>query len=347
MRKFLSVITGLVLLVAAAFVFWTAHGPQQTEERVTGGRLHTQAELAASGDLQLGTVVDIETGTGPAVIGMQTQFGTDAAADLQQQDSAEIAAAPASVFEVEGAISDVTLTSEVVLDDETEVSVAPLDTSGLPTADGQGGQQLSTSGYEQRLVELEWPGEFQVGRAGSMRVKLRVLADGSLQPVAEVADNEVVATPILITDRFDTHSATVTADISAPDFEIDTTSQETQQLTRGSEPEWRWTLKADDSGSAVISLGLTLSWQPLSDTVASAPANVPIWGQTIQVDVNHVFGLITVPQASILGTVLAIVGFVGEVPLLSMVLESVVESLFKRRRKDEEDTQETKPRKQR
>jgi len=66
---------------------------------------------------------------------------------------------------------------------------------------------------------------------------------------------------------------------------------------------------------------------------------VPIWGQTVQVEVNYVFGFITVPQASIAGTVLGVVGVVAEIPLLEKFLE-IFWNVFlggNRRRRQRED----------
>ncbi len=341
MRKVLSVLIGTVLLAAALVVVWIAHGPQAKEERVTGGVLYSQQEIAAQiatspGDPELGTVFDADVGAGAAVIEQRPQLEAQASADLGTVDAAEAATVPETVP------MDASLTTDIVLDNEVDVAVAPLGgPAGLDSMQsGQGGATNVLTGYEQRVVELEWPSELQVGRSGLVRVKLRVLAGGALQPVAEVADNQVLATPILITDRYDTHTAIVTANLSAPDFEVSWTNNLAQPMERGSEPEWRWTLKANDSGSALIVIGLTLTWQAKVADAPPAPANVPIWGQTVQVEVNHVFGLITVPQASILATALAVVGFVAEVPLLGLVLETTLGIVFggrRRRRRREDD----------
>jgi hypothetical protein len=163
---------------------------------------------------------------------------------------------------------------------------------------------------------------------------------GFLQPVAEVADNAVIATPILLTDRYATHDALVTATLSAPDFTIDSTSPAQQPLQPGGEVEWRWTLESSESHEAVISIGLAVTWQPKPGVLDPPLTNIPIWGQTLQVDVNYVFGLITVPQASIAGTALAVIGFIAQVPLLDKFLEIGLDILFgrsrRRRRREEE-----------
>jgi hypothetical protein len=111
-------------------------------------------------------------------------------------------------------------------------------------------------------------------------------------------------------------------------------------MQRGGDVEWRWTLESTESHTSVISLGLAITWQPKTNGQLPSLTNIPIWGQTLQVDVNYVFGLITVPQASIMGTALAVLGFVAQMPLLEKFLEIFLDLLFgrdrRRRRKEKE-----------
>ncbi len=340
MRRFLLMLFGLVLIVAGAFTLWLVFGPQSTEARTTGGVLYSQQEIAASGGgTQLDTVTD--TTAGPAMIPMQAQFESAAQADLQSVDSGEAASMPQPLM-ASGGQTNVPLTTDITLNDSTAVEVAPLSSgAAAPTGEGQGGMLSTVAGYEQRVVELEWPQEFQVGRGGSVRIKLKMLEGGALQPVAEIADNAVVATPILITDRYDNYDAFVTATLSAPDFHIEDVTPAEQPLQRGGEAEWRWTLTASNSHTSIISIGLAITWRPHVGQ-PPGPTNVPIWGQTLQVETKYVFGLITVNQASYLGTALAVVGFVAQIPLADKFIEFFWNLLFggrrrRRRRQQEED----------
>jgi hypothetical protein len=340
MRRFLIMLIGLAMLVAAAVTFWTAHGPQSQEKRTTGGKLYSQPEIAALsvGGVrpQLGTVLDIPSGGGPAVVPMQPELSQSAAASLSAVRPGELSASPSTTAELspQEIPSAIQLTSDIVLNDATQVLVAPLPTgTGPATSSGQGGMTTTAAGYEQRVVELEWPGKFQVGRAGSLRVTLKALSGGALQPVAEIAGDEVLATPILITDRYDTYDASVTASISAPDFQIETVSPITQPLQRGANAEWRWTLKASSAQTAVISLGLTISWVPKPGQSGQPLLNIPIWGQTLQVKVGYVLGLISVPQANVAGTVLAVLGFVAQIPMADKILGVFWKLFFGRRRR--------------
>lgn len=335
MIRFLITVIGLVMLGAAAAVLWTAHGPQPKQELTTGGVLYAQQEVAAqiatTGDANLGAVSDSTSGT--LIQPGEVQFEAAAISDINSGGDTEAVTTTSEVGTAEFS-ADVPLTTDIVLQEDTGVEVAPLTTAGVGPGDGQGGFTTTTAGYEQRVVELEWPKKYQVGRAGAIRIKLKMLEGGALQPVAEVAGNDVIATPILLTDRYATHNAFVTATLSAPDFDVSmVTSDARQALQPGGEVEWRWTLKADNSTTAIISLGLAITWEPKPGS-PPGPTNVPIWGQTVQVECEYVFGLITVPQASVAGTALAVLGFVAQIPFADKILETFFKVFFGRRRRD-------------
>ena len=322
MRKFLLVLIGLPVVAAAAIILWVAHGPQPTEARTTGGILYTQAEVAAQSQAAPGAALELnavtDTTAGAMAVPVRPRLSGEAVADMVL-GAPPRTSAPAAA---EG----------VVLDSATDVAVAPLDAaSGAPAPDGSGGMAAAATGYEQRVIELEWPAHFQVGRASSLRVTLKMLEGGALQPVAEIGENEVVATPILLTDRYATHDAFVMATLSAPDFAVGSVSPATQQLQRGGELTWRWTLSSDRAQKAIIVLGLAITWQPKPGQ-PPGPSNVGLWSQTVQMDVNHVFGLLTVPQATVAGTVLGVLGFVAEIPLVDAALRLFWRILFGRRR---------------
>ncbi len=339
MRRLFVAMIGVVMFVVGAAVLWIARGPLPTEDRTTGGVLYTQEEIAASGGAA--AVDDFQTDVG--TVQMAPEFEAEASNDLAQVEPNETSSGPQTMAPM--AAPDVPLTNNVVISEDTPVEVAPLAANApAPAPDGQGGFTATAAGYEQRVVELEWPTTFQVGRSGAVRIKLKMLEGGALQPVAEVADNEIVATPILLTDRYNTHNAFVTATISAPDFRINSVSSARQPLTRGGEVEWRWTLEADDAQTAVISLGLSITWEPLPGVTDPGPTNVTIWGQTVQVEVNYVFGLITVPQASIAGTVLAVIGFVAQMPLLDSFLGLLMDIFFGRSRRRRRQQQQQRRR---
>lgn len=335
MRKFFIVLLGVALLALGLVVLWVARGPQATEKRTTGGVLTTQDEIAQQGVAPgLAPDLGVTTDEGPSstnIVGAP-QIQDGALSDAAVMEAGEAAVRP------EMAPMQPGMTTDVVLDQDTGVAVAPLSLAPeAAPADGQGGALISGV-YEQRVVELEWPATFRVGGSGSIRVKFKRLADGSLQPVAEIADHEVVATPILIADRYDSYDGTVTATLSAPNFDVETVSNAAQPLTRGDEPEWRWTLQANDSGTHEIALGLNITWTP-KPGVGGAPINTSIWGQTLKVEANYVFGSITVPQASIAGTALAVVGFVMQIPLADLFLGAFWKLLFggRRRRRKSND----------
>lgn len=306
MRKFLVVLLGLPVLVAGAVLLWGARGPVAKHEVTTGSALEAMAMMAEPQALDDG------------------QGGFDASADdvAEAPPSGELAVAPESV----------PLTSELMLDEEVPIEIEPLDPAAeRAAAEETRGGPVVPAAFEQRVVELEWPSQFRVGGSGTVRVKLKMLEDGTVQPVAEIADNEISAAPIIIPDNYATHTAQLTATLSAPDFTVEALNAETQTLERGGEAEWRWTLSADSSGRAVIAVGITLTWVSKADN--RPETTLSLWGQALQVDVNYVFGSITVPQASIAGTVLAVLGFVAEIPLIDAVLEVFGKIFFGGRRR--------------
>lgn len=331
MRRLFSLL-GLILFVTAAIILWVAFGPQPEETRTTGGVLTTQPEIASQAAPGIQPDLAVTTDQGPSstnVLSAAPAISPSALEDVTALDTSEETAAPQLTA------PSANLTTDVMLDTDTGVAVAPLTMSSAaaPSApvDGQGGP-TAPGAFEQRVVELEWPTKFRVGGAGTVRIKLKVLGDGSLQPIAEIADNEVIATPILITNRYETHTATVTATISAPDFDIEWVSSESQPLEQGGEAEWRWTLEAKEAQRAVIVLGLAITWTPKQEG-QPVIGNTPIWGQALQVESNYVFGSITVPQAGIGGAALAVLGVLAQIPLLDKILEVFWRILFGRRRR--------------
>ncbi|WP_119067468.1 hypothetical protein [Aggregatilinea lenta] len=335
MRKFLSVIFGLVLLAAAGALLWLALGPTSTKSVTTGGVLTTQQEIAAqnipldSGIApDLGVITD-EGFSSTNAMGAAPQMEAAAMNDAAALDAGEQAAAP------ETAVSG-SVTTDVLLDDASNVEVAPLSITpaqSLAAPDGQGGAGATSLTYEQRVVELEWPASLPVGKSGSVRVTLKALEDGSLQPIAEIADNEVLATPILIADRYDTHNAVVTASLSAPDFTVEPLSNADQAMERGGEVAWRWTVEASETGTSVIVINLTLTWVPFAE--GASPISAAIWGQALQIESDYVLGLLTIKQASYGGTALAVLGLLAEIPLLGKLLEAIWHALFGPRRKQD------------
>lgn len=257
-------------------------------------------------------------------------------AEVQVEAQAAIAEQQPELSAEEVQVVQESVSENVVLDKEIEVAVVPLTISPqtvAPSISGQGGAG-GIAGYEQRIVELEWPRSFRVGGSGTVVLTLKALPSGGVEAVAEIEDNEVIATPILVTDLYNTHNARYSARLVASDFEAEALTPQTQELGRGEEGSWRWSLEAPgNSGTFVINLVINLEWQPKPNTGAQVVPSRNIWGQALQVDVNYVFGSITVPQASNVGTVLAVLGFAMQIPLLSEILGGLRKMLFGRRRR--------------
>lgn len=326
MRKFLLVLLGLPVLLAGAVLLWTARGPVPKHEVTTGSALEAMP-MALAADAPFSPIDEGDAGFAAGAPDVEPQAleegsgGFDAeAAELEFQ------------AETSAALRSVPLTSDLMLEEEVPIGIEPLDDAAeRAAAEESRGGPVVPAAFEQRVVELEWPSQFRVGGSGTVRVKLRMLDDGLVQPVAEIADNEITATPIIIPDNYTTHDAQLTTTLSAPDFAVEALSPETQTLQKGGEAEWRWTLSAESSGQSVIAIGITLTWVNKTDN--RPETTISLWGQALQVDVNYVFGSITVPQASIAGTVLAVIGFVAEIPLIDAIFEVFGKIFFGRRRR--------------
>lgn len=339
---FIALVVGVVLLVLAQF-----SDNLFTEERLLGGASRTQEELVAQSfgaqfNDEVPPDLPIQTDEGLSSVnqlGAQPEFSSEALNDISSIDSAEQEAfteinslnfetapeAQAQSAEIAAAVPDVqsALNANVPVDAQTEVELVPLDnvTSASPVDpfSGQGGAGGLTGGVEQRYVELEWPTEFRVSGSGTVRLTLQVVEGGNIEAVAEVEDNAILATPIILTDRYDTHRAEVTARLVAPDFEVDLITSGTQSMERGQEVTWRWSLNApDNSGEFTMTMAIDINWVP--EAAGAVPVSRSIWGQALRVDVNHVIAGISVPQASILGVVLAVGGFLSQIPFLGEVL---------------------------
>jgi hypothetical protein len=62
------------------------------------------------------------------------------------------------------------------------------------------------------------------------------------------------------------------------------------------------------------------------------------------VKVGYVLGVISVPQANITGTVLAVLGFVAQIPMADKILEIMWKLLFGGRRRRERRTDDRRQR---
>lgn len=323
MRKIILVLLGLPVLIVGATLLWTARGPVPQYEVTTGSDLEAPALIAAEAPEEASDdLPDAVPPEEPPRAGAPTFAAPPGLVAVPQAAPGETGA-PGEL---------VPLTSDLVLGEPGPILIEPLDPlEARAEAEESRGGPVVPAPVEQRVVEMEWPSQFRVGGSGTVRVKLKMLDDGSAQPVAEIAGNEIAATPILIADRYDTHTAQLTATISAPNFEIEALASATQTLERGGETQWLWTLSADSSGRGVIAVGITLTW--VSKASGQPETTVTLWGQAIEAEINYVFGSITVPQASIAGTALAVVGFVAQIPLIDAVLDVIGKLFFGGRRR--------------
>lgn len=355
--KYMIGLIGLAMLIAGGALVFISLGPQLfgTQTRELGGASITQMQVASdafSGTYDAANLPDLPvTVDGERLstnsINAQPALESPALSDISNLDSTESDAAAelnteqtTTITELQdfGALSaedaqvaSGSIMTNAALNADTEVEVVPLNIAppAPSSPSGQGGAS-GVGRVEQRLVELEWPENFRVGGSGAVRLTLKALPDGQIEVVPEVEDNAVLATPILLTDRYDTHNAQFTARLVAPAFDVEATTPSTQTLTRGESGTWRWSLGSpDNSGRFVLTLGIDVVWTPKNPADTTIGPR-PIWGQALQVDANYVFGEFTVPQASTVGGALAFAGFLSQIPLLGEIMGFFWRLLFGR-----------------
>jgi hypothetical protein len=171
--------------------------------------------------------------------------------------------------------------------------------------------------FEGRVIEFEYPEEFRNGEAGTVRLGYKTTADSSDVPVLE--GNVVSTTAILESTYFDTHNGFARATVTAPDFTIESESSEEQQIRSGESLQWLWSLTPEQSGELDVIVTLRVRWVP-KDPSSGLCEVVDEWSDARTIETVDVFGFLTIPQASLGGTVLAILGFVTQLPLLNEIL---------------------------
>lgn len=311
MFRLLLALIGFVLLVAAVVLGLRVLLPVPTQSVTIGGAGMAMQALS----LQVQGAGDTGEVVMPAELDGAEIVDTEAL-QLQPQLAPSVLealpAAPAEALEPEAALS-----GEVVV---------PLATA----APGDSGASPPPLAIEQRMIELEWPAQFRLGGSAAIRLAFEPLEGGSMQPVAEIEGNRVVATPILLSDRYDTHDAVAVAMVAAPSFTVVPVVPEEQTLQRGQPVEWLWTLSAEEAGDQVIGFSLTIRWIPRGGGAEQA---ITVWSDTVTVQVGQIFGL-TVPQAGVAGAVAAVLGVVLEIPFLDSILGFLWRRRPRRRRSE-------------
>lgn len=318
MFRFIASMVGLLLLGLGLVILGTVLLPQVNRARVElGGAATTQQQVAAE---SFGTTYteeippDLNVNVDGEIV---TTNSVGAAPEIEQEALSAI-----SVFEA----SEETTLPEVVeqtsgdtITTETQVEVVPLSMNtmgGTSTTSGQGGAGTGGS-YEQRTVELEYPKAFRVGGNASIRLTLKALPTGGIVAVPEIPGNALIATPLLLTDYHETHNAIFSARLTAPDLQSEMLTTMQQNAGRGEDVTWRWNVKApQNSGTYTLTFVIDVTWEPKPNT-GLTPITRSIWSQAVQIESNYVFGGITVPQASMLGTVLALIGFASQIPMVT------------------------------
>lgn len=321
---------GLIFLFVGATLLYTVYLEEPALQDATLGTL-TRLEDATDGDLNVGfngVIIpssaagdaEVDTNQINEALGSRGPDG-DGTSGLFDDDMRNLANSVVSAEAMDNTSDPdaIPILVNGVITESTDVEMVDLNTGGI----------IGTFSIEERVAELEWPEEFREGESGAVRLTLRALEDGGLEAVAEIGDNTVLATPILIRDFYATHTATVRARITAPEFEVENNNSAEQSMLEGQQVEWRWTLTPQDTGTFPITIGVEVLWKPL-DASGSEQGPYPIWGQSVQTEVVQVFGLISIPEASIAGTILAVLGALMQFPFFSNIVEAIGERILER-----------------
>lgn len=357
---------GLVALAIGGFFLYTSFIESPETRTVTlGGASQTQLAVAdlLTTDPSNPNLLVVADGNVSSSVNFGGVVADDAAVtDLANRDADETVAIESLDPEVldqandqatEAATGSTDIYSNVVAKNEILTADSEVQVFGLNTGDDGGGRTPSGPNFgagdgqggmvplptEQRVVEFEWPKQFRSGESATVRLTLKVLPNGQVEVSSpEIPTNAVIATPIVLTDCHDYYLAQVTGRVVAPEFTVENTTNATQTVSRGGEATWRWTLTPKKDGVFVYTVVLNLAWvpreglNPPADQCVSLSRQSPltIWGQSVQSEVNKVFGLITIPQASIAGTAFAVVGFLAEIPLVAEVIGNMLEQRVER-----------------
>lgn len=338
-RIFLTLF-GIVFLAVGGFMLFTVYINTPDEVTATLGALTTLEEAAS--DNELNVFINGQTAGSNSFGGAELDEGeidkTLAERPTTSEgrptvDQNEVRVQANEVISNE-AVTNTEVFSNPVLANEpinTSTNIVLEEVAGTEEIEAPSGTGGGTATFEteERVAELEWPEKFRDGESGSIRLTLRALEEGGLVAEAEIDENTILATPIILTDRYETHDAFITARISAPDFEIEGNSSAQQQMFEGERVEWRWTLTPEDTGTFIITVGTEVIWQP-KDPGGQTIGPLPVWGQAVQSDVDQVFGLISIPQASIAGTIIAVIGALLELPFFAEIGSAFLERVLDR-----------------
>jgi hypothetical protein len=334
---------GLVALLVGGYLLYTVYLNQpDSVSAVLGGASALASDVAeADGTIPLnadGNLTDATTTINPEPVSVDSARAsrnntlTDEETITQAREGATAVISPE-------AVNNTLVQTNPVLQNEI-INADSATTLVFPRFNVNEVQTINTPGpvtFESRVAELEWPEVFRQGEPGAVRVTLRALEDGDISVEAEIPSNTVVATPILIVNRYETHNARVRVRINAPNFDVHSVNSDIQDLEPGSEVSWRWDLTPQKTGNFVITIGVEVTWRP-KDPAGEVIGPLPVWGQSVQTRVDQVFGLISIPTASTAGTILAVVGAVAEIPFMAELLSALWQR-FMRRVRGEEDNQ--------
>ncbi len=187
---------------------------------------------------------------------------------------------------------EVEKTVEVVATRTPQPTAAPTQ-AAFPTATQAGAvtpqpQATPTPRVEERVVELEWPLDMQLGESDLVRLALIPSEDGYTVQ-AEFPEHAVESQPVPVEWQAGYTLAAV-ARLDGVGFEIEPGDDRLIYLPPGETVVWRWTLRPRSSGQQRLSIQLLLRWEPQAPS-AGEPREALAFSRGLEIRVDSFLGM--------------------------------------------------------
>lgn len=148
---------------------------------------------------------------------------------------------------------------------------------------------------ERRQMVWEWPEQLREGDADVVDLRLKMDAQGTLTPTAQVGGHVVEGQGVEIPNLYDTHNLVVEARLDLVGFEMTPQGEVSEPLRPGEEVVFRWTVRCKEAGNYRGTLWVALNLVPkaggetLRRVLLAAPVDIEVrsvWGlpaQTVRI----------------------------------------------------------------
>lgn len=169
---------------------------------------------------------------------------------------------------------------------------------------------------ERRRLVWEWPAQLREGDADVVDLRLKMDAQGTLTPTAQVGGHVVEGEGVEIPNLYDTHNLVVEARLDLVGFEMTPQGEVSEPLRPGEEVVFRWTVRCKEAGNYRGTLWVALNLVPKAggDSIRQVLLAAPV-----DIEVRSVWGL-PAQTVRILGGIGTAVSTVLGIPFLEQAL---------------------------